>query len=112
MNRITFARVIATHSNVVCRFYPQIALITQILRLSNLWIKKRTLLIATSVIRGLPLELRSLSSQESDLTTEIDNRHRRAAVADVANDLSSVLRLEVLVPEVVQRNLTRGRRRL
>jgi hypothetical protein len=40
MNRITFARVIATHSNVVCRFYPQIALITQILRLSNLWIKK------------------------------------------------------------------------
>ena len=70
--------------------------------------KKRTLLIATSVIRGLPLELRRLSSQESDLTTEIDNRNRRAAVANIADDLSSVLRLEVLVPEVVQRDLARG----
>src|ERR1044072_7982304 len=96
MNRITFARVIATHSNVVCRIRKQ---------------KKDAAYFATSVIRGLPLELRSVSSQESDLTTEIDNRNRRAAVANIADDFSSVLRLEVLVSEVIQRALARERRR-
>src|ERR1041384_63151 len=68
--------------------------------------KKGRCLIATSSICALPLELRSLSSQERDLTTKIYDRYRGTAVSDVADILSSILCLEVIIPKVIQRDLS------
>ena len=58
---------------------------------------------------GLPLQLRNLFPQESDLTTEIRYRNRRAAIADVANVFAAILSLETVIPESVEFDLSRRR---
>jgi hypothetical protein len=72
--------------------------------------KKKDVALMQRPNPSLPLKVRRLLSQESNLTAEIDDRHRRAAVAHIAHDLSTILVLEVVVPEVVQRNAARRRR--
>ena len=70
--------------------------------------KKRTLRDRNVRNPRLAIKTAKLPSQKSNLTAEVDDRHRRAAVADVADHLSSVLRLEVFVPEIIQRDPARG----
>ena len=48
-----------------------------------------------------------LLSHKRNLTVEVSHRHRRAPVANIARDSSSILRLEVVVPKIIQCNPSR-----
>ena len=61
---------------------------------------------ATSLIRDCICK--ALSAQKRDLAHEVRHRHGSTPVADVANDLAAVLVLHVVVPEIIQRDSSRG----
>ena len=56
---------------------------------------------------GLPMNAKHLLSQKCDLTAEVGNRDGRAPVTNVAYNPSAILRLELIIPEIIQRNLAR-----
>jgi len=72
--------------------------------------KKDVAITATSVIENLPVKVRGLPAQKCNLTAEVDDRHRRPAIAYITYNLSTILRFEIAVPEIIQRNATRRRR--
>ena len=49
-----------------------------------------------------------LPPHKSDLAAEIHYRDRRTAVADVAYHFATILVLEIVVPEIIQRDPSGG----
>ena len=71
--------------------------------------KKDVALLATSPINVLPSNAKYSPSHKRNLTAEVRYRHRRASVANIADDLSAVLRFEIVIPKIIQRYSTCGR---